>query len=446
VGSVEIVEGASGVGGLRGRHQEGIIPAVHVGADGDSQSDRAGPSPRTKSSDAAMVAAAYDLTGSPEAWFGTTLSLFRAHMDQGFGAFGGIVRRDTAEILHFRLDGAHPIYQTLVELSTSVRTLKRLPQGFSAATSSEVVGLVGHMQIVNPVLTALGMRDCNGLWGPDAAGLTIGLNAPRRDVGAARRIEQRLARKVLPHFAAALRLRRSLTGLSLDAASAEALFDPDGRCVNAQGMAEPLSAREALRCAVARMHAKGGRPSGENVDAREALLEGRWSLVDRFDSDGRRFVVAYRNPEGVLDPRRLSQRERDVAVRIAQGATQTDVAAELGIRASTVATIASSIVGKLGLRSARELPLFWRDAGGDPVALGRGDLIGLCSTGLAPVVELTPAERDVLESVILGRSNREIAAQRGSSIRTVANQVASLLKKHGVVSRGGLSARKRENE
>ena len=51
-------------------------------------------------------------------------------------------------------------------------------------------------------------------------------------------------------------------------------------------------------------------------DARAALLEGRWSLVDRFDSDGRRFIVAYRNPPGVLNPRRLTAREREVAARI----------------------------------------------------------------------------------------------------------------------------------
>ena len=388
-----------------------------------------------------MVAAAYDLTGTLKAWFGTTLSLFRAHLDEGYGAFGGIVRRDTAEIVHFQLDGAHPIYQTLVDLSTSVRTLKRLPQGFVAATSSEVIGVAGNRQVVDPLLTALGMRDCSGLWGPDAAGLTIGLNAPRRDVGSARLRERRLARKVLPHFAAALRLRRSLTGLSLEAASAEGVFDPDGRCVNAQGMAQPLSVRETLRNAVVQLEQERGLPANGAADARDALLDGRWSLVDRFDSDGRHFIVAYRNPEGVLDPRRLSPRERDVAVRIAQGVSQTTVAADLGISASTVGNVVSSIVQKLCLRSARELPLFWRDAAGDPVALGRCDLVGLCSAGLAPVCDLTPAEREVLEGVILGRSNREIAERRGSSLRTVANQVAALLKKHGVGSRSELSAK-----
>jgi DNA-binding NarL/FixJ family response regulator len=395
-----------------------------------------------KPTTAEMVAAAYDLTGTVEAWFGTTLSLFRAHMDEGYGAFGGIVRRDTGEIVHFRLDGAHRIYQTLVELSTSAWSLKLLPQGFAAATSSEVIGAKGNRQIVTPLLATLGMRDCSGLWGPDAAGLTIGLNAPRRDVGRARPIERRLARNVLPHVAASLRLRRSLTGLSLAAASAEALFDPDGRCVNAQGMAEPASARESLRDAVARMERVRGERSTGDADARDALLDGRWSLVDRFDSDGRRFVVAYRNPAGVLDPRRLSRRERDVAARIAQGASQTSVGMELGISASTVASVASTVVKKLGLRSARELPLFWRDAAGDPVALGRSDLVGVCSAGLAPVAELTPAERDVLEGIVLGRSNREIAQQRGSSLRTVANQVAALLRKHGVGSRSELSAKK----
>lgn len=48
---------------------------------------------------------------------------------------------------------------------------------------------------------------------------------------------------------------------------------------------------------------------------------------------------------------------------------------------------------------------------------------------------LTDAERDVLERVVAGASNASIARARRTSIRTVANQVASLLNKLGAASR-----------
>ena len=89
-----------------------------------------------------------------------------------------------------------------------------------------------------------------------------------------------------PHLGAALRLRRSLSGLSLDTASAEAVFRTDGRCLNAQGMAEPVSARETLRAAVVDFERVRARPLEERESPRAALLAGRWSLVDRLTNTG----------------------------------------------------------------------------------------------------------------------------------------------------------------
>lgn len=48
---------------------------------------------------------------------------------------------------------------------------------------------------------------------------------------------------------------------------------------------------------------------------------------------------------------------------------------------------------------------------------------------------LTDAERDVLARIVTGASNATIARARKASVRTVANQVASLLRKLGAASR-----------
>jgi DNA-binding NarL/FixJ family response regulator len=48
---------------------------------------------------------------------------------------------------------------------------------------------------------------------------------------------------------------------------------------------------------------------------------------------------------------------------------------------------------------------------------------------------LTRAEQEVLNLILAGFSNPEIAARRGRSVRTIANQVASLFRRLDVGSR-----------
>lgn len=48
---------------------------------------------------------------------------------------------------------------------------------------------------------------------------------------------------------------------------------------------------------------------------------------------------------------------------------------------------------------------------------------------------LTSTEREVALLVAAGKTNRDIAATRGTSLRTVANQVAAILRKLDVPSR-----------
>lgn len=53
---------------------------------------------------------------------------------------------------------------------------------------------------------------------------------------------------------------------------------------------------------------------------------------------------------------------------------------------------------------------------------------------------LTVAERQVLALLLEGRSNQDIAEERVTSERTVANQVAAIFRKLGVSSRRELAA------
>jgi DNA-binding NarL/FixJ family response regulator len=54
---------------------------------------------------------------------------------------------------------------------------------------------------------------------------------------------------------------------------------------------------------------------------------------------------------------------------------------------------------------------------------------------------LTAAEVEVAKLAVSGLSNRAIAEKRGSSVRTVANQMAAVLQKLGATSRIQVAAR-----
>jgi DNA-binding CsgD family transcriptional regulator len=53
---------------------------------------------------------------------------------------------------------------------------------------------------------------------------------------------------------------------------------------------------------------------------------------------------------------------------------------------------------------------------------------------------LTPAEHAIVDAILAGKRNADIARERGTATRTIANQVASIYRKLGVRSRAELVA------
>ncbi|MBZ0119477.1 MAG: helix-turn-helix transcriptional regulator, partial [Sandaracinaceae bacterium] len=85
------------------------------------------------------------------------------------------------------------------------------------------------------------------------------------------------------------------------------------------------------------------------------LVDGTWSLVERFESDGRRYVVARKNEPGVLDPRGLTLREKQVVSFAALGHSNKLIAYELGVTHGTVTVHLTSAMAKLGATTRAEL-------------------------------------------------------------------------------------------
>jgi DNA-binding CsgD family transcriptional regulator len=167
-----------------------------------------------------------------------------------------------------------------------------------------------------------------------------------------------LSERVAAHLAAALRLRLRL-GRTSTMAHAAAILEPTGRLVHAEGDARDDEVRSSLREAVSaidRLRAsEGDHRSADALRHWRALHSGRYSLVDEFESDGRRFVVALPNEPVPPSLRALSAREQQVVALVATGAANKVIAYELDIATSTVSELLRRAMAKLGVDSRAAL-------------------------------------------------------------------------------------------
>lgn len=215
-----------------------------------------------------------------------------------------------------------------------------------------------HRAVLAATFAAWGWEDILGVFGRDVCGRVLHL-----DIGVKPRVPlhgrtvHRLA-CVAAHFTSALRLRLAEPP-SPDAASTEAVLAPTGELHHATGDARRPSVRERLVRAARSADRARGPLRRRDPDAALALwkglVDGTWSLVDHWDSDGRRFVLARRNAPEVADPKALTPSERTVVAFLALGYPEKYVAYLLGLSASTVATHFASARRKLALGSREEL-------------------------------------------------------------------------------------------
>ncbi|MDJ0790082.1 MAG: LuxR C-terminal-related transcriptional regulator [Myxococcota bacterium] len=257
--------------------------------------------------------------------------------------------------------------------------------------------------------------------------------------------ERRCWHRAIAHVAAGCRLRRRVSEVPF-----EGVFEPDGRVRELRGRARNENARDALRHAVAAIDRARTSAARDDPDLGlanwQGLVSGRWSLVDRFDSDGRRFLVAIPNEPSTLDPRGLTRREAQVAELVGTGRSTKEIAYDLGLSLSTVTMAATRAARKFGLRSRAELAAFFAPCGARSrlreARIGDQPVLVGCHAVLDPALSerLTRAEREVAELVVSGRSNAEIARLRGTAQNTVANQVASIFRKLSIQSRTELGA------
>jgi DNA-binding CsgD family transcriptional regulator len=312
------------------------------------------------------VDAAYQLDGSTADWLRKIIQCARPALAPDLGVIGGTVRLQADRGPTFTSDlvttegvpagvadfiRTHANEHTPDYVEAAIVSRATLDTASSAYERYHAPARFRDFEPLDP-LRRLGVHDQLAVQSYDATGHGCMLLASFARVTDPPRHRSARWARVMAHVCAGLRLRDDL-------AAPEAVIEPGGRIVHAEDAAKPGAAREALRDAAltidrARSRA-GARDPARALSDWNALVSGRWSLVETFESDGRRYLVARKNDPKVDYPRALSERERQVATYAARGHSNKYIAYVLGLSRSTVSTHLNSALKRLGVRHAGEL-------------------------------------------------------------------------------------------
>lgn len=396
-----------------------------------------------------VVEAAYSLAGSERDWLAGLLEAARGGLDFGLGCGGAtLVLQRSGPVRFEAFAGVGPSTPVSCDDTASLGVLLQDPDvmamlartPFAFASVSETLG--SRLDVLASTLGPGPSRDVVGLLAQDGEGRAVDLFAFCAARTRTTPRQRELWKRIGVHCAAGLRLRRNLARVP------EAILTPNGDVANADGPAREPSLRDALRAAVRRREVAIGperrRDPARALELWQGLVAGRWSLVDRWEDGATRYVTAIPNAPDVLDPRGLTRREAEVVNYAARGASNKEIAYALGVRISSVGSALAGAMRKLGVQRRAQLPAL---VGGmraevSELRLGGQELRVIGARSEAPEEGvLSTAEAAVVGGLLRGETDRCIATRRGTSIRTVQNQVRSIFRKLGVRSRGELASK-----
>ena len=139
---------------------------------------------------------------------------------------------------------------------------------------------------------------------------------------------------------------------------AEAVLDPGGKVLHRESEVtrDDAGALSDATKAIDRARGRLRRVEPERaLELWQGLVSGRWSLVDQFDHDGRRFIVAKRNEVTTCGWNALSDREAQILSYLGEGQAPKLIAYQLGVSPANVNAALSRTMRKLSVRSRLEL-------------------------------------------------------------------------------------------
>jgi len=315
-----------------------------------------------------LLEALYCIEQSREEWAVAVMNTLRV----GLGPTAGIgaLFYDVSDPVDLRIDGmlGHNISPGWIAAGqqqhrdAAMRAAQRASyRSLLCATSKELAakGWPEAAQRIETDMADHGLKETVMINGanPEASGcaLFIFSKDELRLTGTVRRDLTRIA----IHLAASYRLLGRMSRTSSAAAPVDAVLRPDGKFEHVEPAAESRQDRAGLSEATKIMtwaRSDAGREHPEKAIALwKGLVSGRWTLVESFERDGKKYVLARQNAPVTSCLSNLSARERQVAALASLRRSNKVIAYELGLAHSTVRVLLARAAAKLGVGSREEL-------------------------------------------------------------------------------------------
>ena len=326
----------------------------------------------------ALVEAAYNLEVAPAEWLPNLLRAAGPIFDLGLGCAATIWAgaSDDGEPLVSQLHAVNGPADLATRFAHAARSIDpgiarstRMP--CEPGVHTLVQARCRHQAIHEALTKHVDCKDMLTLWaiGPDHQG--VGIHIPSQTVIELSRQARARWRTLSIHIEAGHRLRRRLgqtasgqpvTRIPLDA---EALLERESFSVSkAARDAKSRHALDEIRRGAMGVDLDRGRlrndETCEAIRLWEAVLRGQWSMVDWFDADGRRFILALPHASHVRDPRGLTEREYQVATHVGAGESSKLIAYRLGVSRSRVSELLRRVMHKLGVQNTGQLVIKMR--------------------------------------------------------------------------------------
>lgn len=286
-----------------------------------------------------------------QSWWAGVAETVAPELDRGLGMYAYTLPLDTLRPHDLINLGAPQLFLDMV-----MKGAER-PERRDAVRAVDPAGLYASTDVFGDFCPPAGIADAWALSAPDGEGAlhVLVVLSPRRERTPVD--EALLWRRLALHIGAGVRLQRQ--GGTLDDPEVEAVLSPGGKLIHANSEHTDAKSRERLREMTRHIDRLRGRRSAADAHAAlelwQGLLLGRWSMVEHFDTDGRRFLVARRNDPDAPAPRQLTRRQRQVAFYASLGLAHKQVGYALGLEETTVASHLHQALQKLGIATREDL-------------------------------------------------------------------------------------------
>jgi DNA-binding CsgD family transcriptional regulator len=322
--------------------------------------------------------AAYDLELSDEEWLPTILKRGLPVLEQGLGVAGMRYGRPPEEgpfqllDIHVASGPQEFAERHAAALATTPPHVLReqVRPGCAGTASMDSKGDLERLAHYTSYVDYC--KDVLYLTAVDGKGSGVAVVAPLKEITTLTGQDLQRWQMLAAHVDAGHRLRNVLADEDDDEPhtdlpyGAEAIFDANTfRLIDAVGRTQERSTTKKLRDAAVTVDRARGKmrdadPEGA-LQIWKALVRGRWSMVDWFDSDDRRFVLALPNAPRVHDPRGLTERESQVVAYAVLGQTNKMIGYRLGLSKSRVSVLLRRAMRKLNVQTRAQLVLKMRD-------------------------------------------------------------------------------------